>query len=205
MSSLAFLERIDKLQEEISGKRKQIVADARVVACTAYKPLIDKEIIELEFDVVVIDEASMIPLSLFYCSAAKAKSRLVIAGDFRQLPPIVQVGTKLKKENFKVSASDTEYKELLTKNPFTYSKVIDGIGQEYDTRQQGTVYPMSGLGDVTYREQKQFKKFRKEAIDSPAADMGVGGTLGGSSNKEPLVTPLDKYGMAGITIKKKKK
>ena len=82
---------------------------------------------------------------------------------------------------------------------------IATIGQEYDTRQQGTVYPMSGLGDVTYREQKQFKKFRKEAIDSPAADMGVGGTLGGSSNKEPLVTPLDKYGMAGITIKKKKK
>jgi superfamily I DNA and/or RNA helicase len=97
--------RIDKLQEEISGKRKQIIAEARVVACTAYKPLIDKEITELEFDVVVIDEASMIPLSLFYCSAAKAKSRLVIAGDFRQLPPIVQVGTKLKKENFKVSAT----------------------------------------------------------------------------------------------------
>ena len=47
--------RIDKLQEEIAGKRKQIVAEARVVACTAYKPLIDKELIELEFDVVVID------------------------------------------------------------------------------------------------------------------------------------------------------
>jgi cytidyltransferase-like protein len=82
---------------------------------------------------------------------------------------------------------------------------IATIGQEYDTRQQGTVYPMSGLGDVTYREQKQFKKFRKEAIDSPSSDMGVGGTLGGSTNTEPLVTPLDKYGMAGITIKKRKK
>lgn len=127
--------RIDKLQEEISGKRKQIVADARVVACTAYKPLIDKEIFELEFDVVVIDEASMIPLSLFYCSAAKAKSRLVIAGDFRQLPPIVQVGTKLKNEKFKVSKSDTEYKELLTKNPFTYSSVLKGIGQESESSQ----------------------------------------------------------------------
>ena len=111
------------------------MADARVVACTAYKPLIDKEITELEFDVVVIDEASMIPLSLFYCSASKAKSRLVIAGDFRQLPPIVQVGKKLKKENFKVSASDTEYKKLLTENPFTYSKVIYGIGQESDSPQ----------------------------------------------------------------------
>ena len=82
---------------------------------------------------------------------------------------------------------------------------ISTLGQEYDTRQQGTVYPMSGLGDVTYREQKQFKKFRKEAIDSPGSDMGVGGTLGGSTNTEPLVTPLDKYGMAGITIKKRKK
>jgi superfamily I DNA and/or RNA helicase len=127
--------RIEKLQVEITGKRKQIVADARVVACTAYKPLIDKEIIDLEFDVVVIDEASMIPLSLFYCSAAKATSRIVIAGDFRQLPPIVQVGTKLKKENFKVSASDAGYKELLTMNPFTYSKVIDGIGQETESAQ----------------------------------------------------------------------
>jgi hypothetical protein len=34
--------------------------------------------------------------------------------------------------------------------------------------------------------------------------MGVGGTLGGSTNKEPLQTPMDRYGMAGITIKKKK-
>ena len=127
--------RIDKLQEEIAGKRKQIVAEARVVACTAYKPLIDKELIELEFDVVVIDEASMIPLSLFYCSATKAKSRLVIAGDFRQLPPIVQVGNKLKKDNFKVSSTDLEHKELLTQNPFTYSSVLNGIGQESESPQ----------------------------------------------------------------------
>ena len=54
------------------------------------------------------------------------------------------------------------------------------------------------------REKKALKKF-KEAIDSPgSSDMGVGGTLGGSTNKEPMVTPMDKYGMSGITIKKKK-
>lgn len=127
--------RIDEFQKEISGKRKQLIAEARVVACTAYKPLIDKEIIDLEFDVVVIDEASMIPLSLFYCSASKAKSRLIIAGDFRQLPPIVQVGTKLKSSNFKLSSTDAEHKELLTKNPFTFSKVLDGIGQETESPQ----------------------------------------------------------------------
>jgi predicted kinase len=98
---------------------------------------------------------------------------------------------------------------------------LPGIGPEYDTRQQGTVYPMSGLGDVTYREEaenkysdkelaessaKSFRKFRKEAIDDPGAvDMGVGGVLGGASNKEPLETPLSKFGLSGITIEKKKK
>ena len=46
----------------------------------------------------------------------------------------------------------------------------------------------------------------KEAIDDPGAvDMGVGGTLGGASNKEPMQTPMDKFGLSGITIKKKKK
>jgi len=60
-----------------------------------------------------------------------------------------------------------------------------------------------------YATKKDFKKFRKtvknEAIDDPGAvDMGVGGTSGGASNKEPLVTPADKFSTSGITIKKKK-
>lgn len=86
---------------------------------------------------------------------------------------------------------------------------VDGIGPQFDTRQQGTVYPMSGLGDVTYREQKEFSRFRKsfkEAIDDPGAcDMGVGGTLGGSTNKEPMQSYKDTDRNIGIQIKKKKK
>ena len=56
-------------------------------------------------------------------------------------------------------------------------------------------------------EKKEFKSFRsfKEAIDDPGAnDMGVGGTLGGASNKEPMETLADKKVLNGITIKKKK-
>lgn len=54
------------------------------------------------------------------------------------------------------------------------------------------------------KEKKTLRKFR-EAIDSPGENaMGVGGVLGGASNKEPMVTPADKYGQSGITIKKKK-
>ena len=61
-----------------------------------------------------------------------------------------------------------------------------------------------GIKPNPLREKKTLKRF-KEAIDDPgASDMGVSGTLGGASNKEPLVTPMDKYGQSGITIKKKK-
>jgi hypothetical protein len=85
---------------------------------------------------------------------------------------------------------------------------LDGIGPQFDTRQQGTVYPMSGLGDVTYREQREFSSFRKsfkEAIDDPGAvDMGVGGTLGGATNKEPMQTYKDTDKNIGIQIKSKK-
>jgi hypothetical protein len=59
-----------------------------------------------------------------------------------------------------------------------------------------------------YSVKKDFKKFRKvkEAIDDPGAnDMGVSGTQGGATNKEPLVTPSDNKVRATEVIKKKKK
>jgi hypothetical protein len=64
---------------------------------------------------------------------------------------------------------------------------------------------MSGLGDVTYREEyKSFKSF-KEAIDDPGAvDMGVGGVLGGASNKELMSSNKDNLITTEISKKKKK-
>ena len=56
---------------------------------------------------------------------------------------------------------------------------------------------------------KAFNKFRtkiKEAIDDPGAcDMGVGGTLNGATNKEPLQTYKDSERNIGIKITKRKK
>jgi predicted kinase len=97
-------------------------------------------------------------------------------------------------------------------------KVIktSGVTPEYDTRGSGTVYPMAGLGQVTYREQtehkydstaevtrKSFNKFRKESIDSPSTEMGVTGGYHGPSNKEPMDT-LNKIPVNPPTKKKKK-
>jgi predicted kinase len=64
--------------------------------------------------------------------------------------------------------------------------------------------------DNNYTDKKDFKKFRKsikkEAIDDPGAvDMGVGGVLGGATNKEPMQSYKDQDRNIGITITKKKK
>jgi hypothetical protein len=77
---------------------------------------------------------------------------------------------------------------------------------------------MSGLGNVTYKEQvddkyvstaevtrKSFSKFRKESIDSPSVEMGVTGGYHGPSNKEPLETQQDRVLNQVSNIKKKKK
>jgi hypothetical protein len=122
-----------------------------------------------------------------------------------QSQPTVKVNARPKEPNFQQDKDKIQkMKNRGWKNSPSGAIKASGVSPEFDTRQQGTVYPMSGMGDVTYREQKEFRKFR-EAIDSPGeVSMGVGGVLNGATNKEPIVTPMDKFGMSGITIKNKK-
>lgn len=115
---------IEAIQEEISQKRSSIMQNAQVIACTAYRPLLDKEIIAMKFDCVVVDEASMLQLPLYYCAAALAQKRIVVAGDFRQLPPIVRVGSNSSRGDSPAAALEAEMKELMTENAFTKSGVI---------------------------------------------------------------------------------
>jgi predicted kinase len=109
-------------------------------------------------------------------------------------------------ETYKVSPIPKESnfskdKEKVKRNRFTDSPTVSQrmrnvttVGPEYDTRQQGTVYPMSGLGDVTFRE----------SDNNPCGcEMGVAGTLGGSTNKEPMENPRDKFGSSFLKKKKK--
>jgi len=121
--SIADEKLIEDIQEEISSKRLSILQDSKVIACTAYRPLLDKEIASLDFDCVVVDEASMLQLPLYFCAASLASKRIVVAGDFRQLPPIVKVG-----ESPQVNSPDAKIEEgmrdLMTSNPFTKSGVI---------------------------------------------------------------------------------
>lgn len=143
--------------------------------------------------------------------APKKRSSYIFKTYSESEQPVLMVHSDKKSTNFQ-NDKETKKQKRFVDSPTVNQRMRNtaGVGPEFDTRQQGTVYPMSGLGNVTYREQKDFKSFRnkiKEAIDDPgAADMGVGGVLGGSTNKEPIQSYSDQdRNMTGITITKKKK
>jgi hypothetical protein len=97
----------------------------------------------------------------------------------------------------------SEDKQIISK---IKSKRSTGGGQEYSNAAPSTTAFPAGqaIGNNFVGEKKDFKKFR-ESIDSPGeVAMGVGGTLMGATNKEPMETYADKNRM-GILIDKKKK
>lgn len=109
--------------------------------------------------------------------------------------PSLKVSPIPKEDNF------SKDKEKVKRNRFRDSPTVNQrmrnittVGPEFDTRQQGTVYPMSGLGDVTFRESHN---------DPADSEMGVFGVLGGATNKEPMENPRDKFGSSSIKKKKK--
>lgn len=125
--------------------------------------------------------------------------------------PTLKVYPEPKESNFSKDKEKAKVKKGFVDSATVNQRMrnVVGIGPEFDTRQQGTVYPMSGLGDVTYREQRDFKNFRnkiREAIDDPGAnDMGLAGAESGASNKEGIDTYKDTMRNIGIQIKKKNK
>ena len=90
--------RISELQKEKNAIEKDIIAKAKVIGTTLAKTWLTAEIMTRKFDLVVIDEASMATLPMLYHAAGLSNSRILIVGDFKQIPAIVMADTELTKE-----------------------------------------------------------------------------------------------------------
>ncbi|WP_445487030.1 AAA domain-containing protein [Niallia sp. 03133] len=86
-SLLKLEEKLARLLEKIRKRELQFVKKSMIIGTTLAKAASDPAIYEEEFDLVVLDEASMayIPHAAFAASLGK---RVIICGDFKQLPPI---------------------------------------------------------------------------------------------------------------------
>lgn len=81
---------LNEIRRELRAAESQCVRNAKFVATTVSKAMVDKEIRNGAFDVVIFDEASMATIPQIAYAAKLARKNFVCMGDFRQLPPIVQ-------------------------------------------------------------------------------------------------------------------
>jgi len=80
--------KLNEIQKQLDELRSQVINNCKVLATTIYRTYLKGQV-ERKFDVVVIDEASMLALPMSYYGAGRANHHVVVAGDFRQLPPII--------------------------------------------------------------------------------------------------------------------
>lgn len=71
----------------LSDVRRQVCRDARLVAATTHQSVLDT-LAGAAFDVVIIDEGSMVSSVMAMLVAGLGRGHTIIAGDFRQLPPV---------------------------------------------------------------------------------------------------------------------
>jgi hypothetical protein len=81
-------ELIKSFQQEAKRTGNNMVETTQCVASTLANLVINQRLSEREFDVVYIDEASMVSLPFAFAGAAQASEQVILAGDFQQLPPI---------------------------------------------------------------------------------------------------------------------
>ncbi|WTZ28352.1 DNA2/NAM7 family helicase [Microbispora sp. NBC_01389] len=88
---------VRELDKSLRDVRRQICREATVVAATAHQVVLET-LKEISFDLVVLDEASMTSAALAMLVAGAGRGHTVIAGDFRQLPPVVVADTPAAQE-----------------------------------------------------------------------------------------------------------
>jgi len=90
-------ERLTAIDRDLTTLEQETLARCRILATTVYRSYLGKTT-PRQFDVVVIDEASMLMPPLVYYAAGLATQSVTVTGDFRQLPPIVMSDESLASE-----------------------------------------------------------------------------------------------------------
>jgi superfamily I DNA and/or RNA helicase len=111
--------KIKQLAEELRRQEVAVVQKARVILATMTNMYISTLLAEERFDVVIIEEAGMAILpTLFYC-ATLAREKVIMVGDPKQLPPIVQ-----SRDEYVYRAMGRNIFEVTVPNPYTCNTVV---------------------------------------------------------------------------------
>lgn len=119
---------IRAIDEELAELHANVLRDARIVGATITKAYLS----DLgAFDLVIVDEASMALLPALYFVVGLAKERVVISGDYRQLPSIIEtdqqaIFDELGRDIFEASgaAKDTHPHKVMLEEQYRMDAAI---------------------------------------------------------------------------------
>lgn len=94
----AGLARIDEIEAIINNGAAKVIAEAQVIGTTLSKLYLSTQLAEQMFDILIVDEASSVPMPHLYWALGKTTTGVTVVGDFKQLPPIVTADTKTAKK-----------------------------------------------------------------------------------------------------------
>jgi len=87
--SLELKKKRQELQQHMSKELERVIKDSNVVLTTVSKYFVDSTVNSNCYDNLIIDEASMLSIPHFIALGMNVRKRIIIAGDFRQLGPVV--------------------------------------------------------------------------------------------------------------------
>ena len=87
-------ERLTNVRDLLKEQMALLVRDATVVGATLSRFVLSDYAWEWGADAILLDEASMVSFPWVLAAATHARKRLIILGDFRQLPPVYQARTE---------------------------------------------------------------------------------------------------------------
>jgi hypothetical protein len=122
--------KLGPIKQKISEAQGQMVSRARLVATTLSKVFCSSALDKEMFDILIVDEASMVSMPSLFWALSKVSQGVTIVGDFKQLPPIVMAKTDMAskwlrrnifdelrigsvdaaRKNARVSILDTQYR-----------------------------------------------------------------------------------------------
>jgi len=85
---------IKALNERIREIEDNIIKEAKVIITTMTQSYISQIISSMNFSMIIIDEASMVPLPIMFFASGLSLDKVVVIGDFKQLAPIAQSKNK---------------------------------------------------------------------------------------------------------------
>jgi len=79
---------INDLKERLRALTRAVFDEAKIILTTAVQVCLEPAFADSPFGLMVVDEASMMPIPYLMCMGLFARDRFVVAGDFQQLGPI---------------------------------------------------------------------------------------------------------------------